>query len=222
MTEQLPEDGDARDLVKEIQKKKVQLNKEEGMKKEEKLPEIMEDEKPFEIPENWCWVRLGNIADINPRNKIADETQVSFIPMTLLKNGYSTSFTFEKREWGDVKSSFTHFADGDIVCAKITPCFQNRKSAVMRELISGYGAGTTELHVIRPNDGFVLSDYLLYFLKTEYFIANGMACMTGTAGQQRVGASYIQELLCPLPPYNEQKRIVTRLSEFLPLCDVLD
>lgn len=216
LTEQLPEDGDAHNLIEDIQKEKVQLIKEGKIKKENPLPEITEDEIQFDIPDNWCWVRLGEITEINPRNKIADETSVSFIPMTLINDGYSNIFQYERRLWKDVKSGFTHFADNDVVVAKITPCFQNRKSAVMRDLINGYGAGTTELHVLRPITDSILSDYILYLVKTEYFIGDGVLSMTGTAGQQRVGKSYIQNLLCPLPPIDEQKRIVKRLIEIIP------
>jgi type I restriction enzyme S subunit len=221
LTEQLESDGDAHDLVKEIQREKAQLVKEGKIKKEKPLPEITEDEIPFDIPENWCWVRTGEIVEINPRNKIADETAVSFIPMALIKDGYSNAFSSERRLWRDVKSGFTHFADNDLVVAKITPCFQNRKSAVMKNLINGHGAGTTELHVLRPLTDTVLSEYLLYLVKTEYFIFDGTLSMTGTAGQQRVGKKYIQNFLCPLPPVDEQKRIIKRLNEIIPKIQVL-
>lgn len=215
LTEQLDTDGDARDLLKEIKIEKDRLTKEGKIKKDKPLPEITEDEIPFEIPNNWCWVRIGDIARINPRNNIDDEKIVSFIPMTLLNDGYSNSFTHEKSVWKNVKSGFTHFSNNDVIVAKITPCFQNRKSAVMRDLFNGFGAGTTELHVIRPISSHLLSNYLLFFFKTDYFIADGVLSMTGTAGQQRVGKEYIQNILFPFPPLAEQKRIVEALNEFI-------
>jgi type I restriction enzyme S subunit len=222
LTEQLPEDGDARDLLEQIQKEKAQLIKEGKTKKEKPLPEIIEDEIPFDIPENWCWVRLGEIININPRNKIDDDTRVSFIPMKLLDNGYSNAFRYEKRLWKNVKSGFTHFSNNDVVVAKITPCFQNRKSAVMKDLVNGFGAGTTELHVMRSVGDTVSSNYLLYMLKTEYFISDGVLSMTGTAGQQRVGKKYIEMFLCPLPPKKEQDRIAVRLNELMLDIDKLE
>jgi len=222
LTEQLESDGDARDLLREIQKKKEQLIIDGKIKREKPLPEITDDEIPFDIPDNWCWVRLGEINDINPRNKINDEIPVSFVPMILLDEGFSNSFTCEERLWKDVKSGFTHFSNGDIVVAKITPCFQNRKSAVMRGLINNYGTGTTELNVIRPIGNLISSHYLLYLFKTEYFIYNGVLSMTGTAGQQRVGKTYIQNFIISLPPLAEQHRIVERLNQLLPLCDTLE
>jgi len=216
LTEQLPEDGDARDLLKDIQKEKVRLVKEGKLKKEKPLPEITEDEIPFEIPENWVWARLGDLTELNPRNKIDDDTPVSFIPMTLIDDGYTNTFNSDKRCWKEIKSGFTHFADNDVIVAKITPCFQNRKSAVVRDLINGYGAGTTELHVVRPLSSGIISDYILYLVKTEYFIGDGVLSMTGTAGQQRVGKTYFENLLFPLPPTKEQQRIVEKLEEVLP------
>jgi type I restriction enzyme S subunit len=215
LTEQLPEDGDAGELLEEIKAEKKRLIREGKIKKENPLPEIAEEEIPFEIPENWCWVRLGNIIQVNPRNKIEDNILVSFMPMTLLDDGYSNSFSYEERLWKQVKSGFTHFADNDVVVAKITPCFQNRKSAVMKDLINGFGAGTTELHVLRPINDLIISEYVLYLVKTEYFIGDGVLNMTGTAGQQRVGKEYIQNLLCPLPPKNEQVRIFNKVVELL-------
>ena len=113
------------------------------------IERCIDDEIPFEIPDSWEWIRLGSLFTINPRNNIADDTVVGFMPMPLLKDGFNDSHAYEKRLWKEVKSSFTHFANDDVVIAKITPCFQNRKSAVIHDLPSGYGAGTTELHVLR-------------------------------------------------------------------------
>ena len=119
------------------------------------------------------------------------------------------------------KKGFTHFAEGDIGVAKITPCFQNRKSVIFKNLISGYGAGTTELTVVRTINKTVLPEYLLWFFKSEYFIANGVKSFTGTAGQQRIHKDYLATCLVPLPPLAEQKRIVAKLEEILPLCERL-
>ncbi len=215
LTEQLPEDGNARDLLEEIQTEKERLVKEGKIKKEKPLPEITEDEIPFDIPENWAWGRLGDFTKINPRNKLDDDTPVSFIPMKCIDDGYSNNFSYEGRLWGDIKSGFSHFANNDVIIAKITPCFQNRKSAVMRCLQNGFGAGTTELHVIRPLSDRVVRNYLLYLFKTEYFIGDGVLSMTGTAGQKRVGRNYVQNFICPIPPFREQQRIIRIIQDLL-------
>ena len=119
-----------------------------------------------------------------------------------------------------MKSGFTKFAEGDIVMAKITPCFQNRKSAIVRRLGSQYGAGTTELHVLRPAS-LMEAEYLLFFLKTEYVQDELTPQMTGTAGQKRVPLGALTSLPIPVPPLAEQGRIVAKLHGVLPLIDQL-
>ena len=106
-------------------------------------------------------------------------------------------------------------ATGDIAYAKITPCFQNRKSFILGEVPGGVAAATTELNVIRTYAGTLDGWYILYFLKSEYFIKE--ARYKGTAGQQRVLSDYVQNKLVPLPPLNEQKRIVQKIQEALPI-----
>ena len=167
-------------------------------------------------------MRLGEIAIINPRNDIDDDVEVSFIPMKLIEDGYSNKHSSEAKKWRDVKSGFTHFQEGDVVIAKITPCFQNRKSAIMKNLINGYGAGTTELYVVRNYANTVLPEYLLALFKTEAFIKGGVATYTGTAGQQRVKKDYIENLPFPLSPLNEKKRIVQKVDQLMALCDELE
>ena len=174
---------------------------------------------PFEIPESWIWVRLGSIVEHNPKNDLPDDLDAAFIPMTCVMDGYKNEHTFEIKKWGEIKKGFTQFADGDIGVAKITPCFQNRKSVIFQNLINGFGAGTTELSIIRIVGEFSLRKYLLWFFKSEYFIVNGMKSFTGTAGQQRIHKDYLSTCVFPLPPFAEQKRIVAKIEELLPLIE---
>lgn len=221
LVEQRPEEGTAEELYKQIQAEKKELIKAGKIKKEKPLPEITEDEIPFDIPESWKWVRIAQIVTLNPKNDIDDNIDTAFIPMSCVSDGFRNTHTFEVKKWGAIKKGFTHFANGDIGIAKITPCFQNRKSVVFRDLINGYGAGTTELSIVRVINDTVLREYLLWFFKTEYFISNGVKSFTGTAGQQRVHKDYLATCLIPLPPLDEQKRIVAKLEEILPLCEKL-
>jgi len=221
LTEQLATDDKVEDLLQAIKKEKELLIKEKKIKKQKPLPEITEDEIPFAIPENWKWVRLGEIVLINPRNKIDDDTEVSFIPMNLIEAGYKNKYCYEKRLWKNVKSDFTHIKKGDLGLAKITPCFQNRKSAIFDDLINEYGAGTTEINIIRKIVKDFLMKYLLWFVKTEYFINGGVKSFTGTAGQQRINKDYLKMVLMPLPPLAEQKRIVEKLDNVLANIDEL-
>ena len=177
---------------------------------------------PFEVPESWVWVQLKDVFEFNPKNDLNDETSVSFIPMNLISDSFANKHTSEIRKWREIKRGFTHFREGDVGIAKITPCFENRKSVIFQNLQSGYGAGTTELHVLRPIFEPFLSNYLIWFVKTEDFITNGVNCFTGAVGQQRVGKNVIEETYFPLPPLSEQYRIVSKIDELKGLCDGLE
>ena len=162
------------------------------------------------LPENWCIAKVKDVFVINPRNKAEDNTIAGFIPMTLIDDGYSNTFSYEKRKWGSIKTGFTHFADGDVAVAKISPCLENRKSIVLRDLPNGIGAGTTELHVFRSS--VVVPEYALYFFKSEYFISKCVGTFNGVVGQQRVGKNIIEEIQIPIPPINEQTKIVSTIE----------
>lgn len=221
LVEQRPEEGTAEELYRQIQEEKNRLIKEGKIKKEKPLPEIAEDEMPFEIPESWKWVHIKDITLLNPKNDLEDDLKVSFVPMALISDGFQNKHSHEIRQWEEIKKGFTHFADGDVGIAKITPCFQNRKSVIFSKLQNGYGAGTTELTIVRSVGNLLSREYLLYFFKSAYFIENGVKSFTGTAGQQRIHKNYLPLCLLPLPPLAEQKRIVTKLEELLPLCERL-
>ena len=200
LVEQRPEEGTGEELYRQIQAEKQRLIKAGTIKKEKPLPKIAEDEKPFEIPGSWMWVRVGTVTILNPKNTLDDEMETAFIPMTCVADGYRNEHTFEIKKWGDIKKGFTHFADGDIGIAKITPCFQNRKSVVFNRLENGFGAGTTELSIVRTLNGTIDRQYLLWFFKTDFFISNGVKSFTGTAGQQRIHKDYLANCPVPLPP----------------------
>ena len=231
-----PNDEPASVLLERIRAEKEQLIK-EGKIKKEKNPSVIfrgadnlpyekvgknetvciADEVPFDIPESWEWTRIGNVFQINPRNNLPDELETGFVPMALLSDGFCSRHSYEPKKWKDIKNGFTHFANNDIVIAKITPCFQNRKSAVVTGLPNGFGAGTTELHVLRDNTKELFMPYFLLICKTQAFIQNGVKNFSGTAGQQRIGKDFISKYLIPVPPVSEQERIVQRLHLLEPL-----
>ena len=177
---------------------------------------------PFPPPQNWCWTRLDDLGDTSPRNDLPDKTEVGFAPMRLITARFGDPISFEPRQWAEVRKGFTHFADGDVVVAKITPCFENGKSGVIRGTPNGSGAGTTELHVFRPVPDCVIPEYVLVFLKSPHFLVNGEQHMTGSAGQKRVPWGYFARTTFPLPPLPEQRRIVAKVEELLALCDELE
>ena len=158
------------------------------------------------LPDSWYLTDIKNIFTINPKNKVADDVIAGFVPMTNIADGYSNEFRFESKLWGDIKKGFTHFAEGDIVVAKISPCLENRKSVIVTSLPNGIGAGTTELFVFRSQ--CVLAEYGLYFFKSDLFINHCVGTFNGVVGQQRISKSIIESIKFPLPPISQQKRIV--------------
>ena len=163
------------------------------------------------VPVNWCITCIKNAFLINPRNKAEDVNNAGFVPMTNICDGYFNRFTYETKKWAEIKTGFTHFADGDIAVAKISPCLENRKSMVLNNLPNGIGAGTTELHVFRPL--CVTQSYGLWFFKSDYFINQCVSTFNGVVGQQRVGKNIVEDILFPLPPLAEQHRIAAKIEE---------
>ncbi|WEE22075.1 restriction endonuclease subunit S [Aeromonas caviae] len=217
-----PSDEPASVLLERIAAEKARLVKEGKIKKPKALPEISEEEKPFELPAGWEWSMLAEIAAINPRNEIDDALDASFVPMSLISTSYNGQHEFETRKWGEIKKGFTHFANGDIGIAKITPCFENSKAAVFRGLINGIGAGTTELHIARPYTDYVSVLFILLNIKSPIYLKKGEAGMTGTAGQKRLAKDFFSFYPLPIPPLAEQQRIVAKVDELMALCDQLE
>ncbi len=179
-------------------------------------------EKPNAVlPATWVWSNLYEIGEIGPRNDEDDGDVASFVSMPLISAFYGVPVKHEVRQWKDIKSGFTHFKEQDVVLAKITPCFQNGKSAVMLGLTNGFGAGTTELHVYRSINSSTVPEYVLVYLKSPVFIAEGIPKMTGTAGQKRITRDYFAGNYFPLPPFEEQKRIVAKVNELMAICNII-
>ncbi|MDE2577904.1 MAG: restriction endonuclease subunit S [Hyphomicrobiales bacterium] len=213
-----PNDEPASELLKRIAKEKVRLVKAGEIRTPKAI--AVQSEAPFPIPSNWRWSQLAEIGVLSPRNEAPDTLEASFVPMPMIAAEYGVANQHEVRSWGEIRKGYTHFAEGDVGLAKITPCFENGKSAVFRNLTGGIGAGTTELHIVRPL--FVEQDFILLFLKSPHFIETGIPKMTGTAGQKRVPTEYFAHSPFPLPPLAEQHRIVAKVDELMGLCDRLE
>ncbi|RZB34825.1 MAG: type I restriction enzyme, S subunit [Desulfobacteraceae bacterium Eth-SRB1] len=218
-----PNDEPASELLKRIKAEKEKLIAEGKLKKQKPLSPIAEDEIPYELPQRWEWVRLGELCEINPRiNVDNDEIDVSFIPMKMISEKYGTPHSFERKKWAEVKKGFTYFMDNDVGLAKITPCFENGKSTVFKGLLNGVGAGTTELHIFRQKPKLILPEYVLIFFKCPKFLNDAKEKMTGSAGQKRVPREFIRFVPFSLPSLTEQKRIVAKVDQLMNLCDELE
>ena len=179
--------------------------------------ECIDEEIPFEIPDTWEWCRVSSLFQINPKVIADDNANAAFVPMEAISAGYGSEFRYYEKKWSEIKTGYTSFADNDIAFAKITPCFQNRKSAIFKELPNGIGAGTTELKILRTFGETMNRWFVLYFLESSYFIDE--ATFKGTANQQRIVVGYLENKLFPVPPLAEQERIVERIGAIMPIID---
>ena len=220
LVEQDPADEPASELLERIESEKAWLVKAGEIRKPRFVAALDEDELPFGLPFGWAWSQIARLGVVSPRNEAPDDLQASFVPMPLISAEYAAGHRHEIQPWRKIKRGYTHFAEGDVGLAKITPCFENGKSTVFRDLTGGLGSGTTELHVVRPL--FVAADYVVLFLKSPHFIESGKPRMTGTAGQKRVPREYFTASPFPLPPLAEQHRIVAKVDELMALCNRLE
>lgn len=140
------------------------------------------------------------------------DTMVSFVPMASINEFEAFFDAVEERKIEDVLSGFTYFRNDDILLAKITPCFENGKAGIARNLKNGIGFGSTEYIVIRANLNMVYPEWIFYHINTIDFIKNGKPNMTGTAGQQRIDISYVKQYRIPVPSLEEQKKILDRIN----------
>ena len=159
--------------------------------------------------------KLGVICEINPRlprqHGLKDDSEVSFVPMAAVSEVSGTIESATLRRYAEVKKGYTAFSDADVLFAKITPCMENGKAALASGLAGGRGFGSTEFHVLRARRS-VLPEWIYYFVRRETFRREAKRNFTGTAGQQRVPTSFLEEALISVPPLEEQRRIVALLA----------
>lgn len=164
----------------------------------------------------WPVVPIEQVAEINPKSVewhgLAEGDQVSFVPMHAVSEATASITTSESRTLGEVKRGYTAFREGDVLFAKITPCMENGKVAIARNLVNGVGFGSTEFHVLRAGSQ-VLPEFLYYFVRQPTFRVAAKQQMRGGAGQQRVPELFLRKELIPLPPLSEQGRIVEILDQ---------
>ncbi|MCC6764434.1 MAG: restriction endonuclease subunit S, partial [Deltaproteobacteria bacterium] len=167
-----------------------------------------------EIPAHWEVKRLKFGVELNPSplaaRRLAHDAEVSFVPMEAVGE-YGGLDLSRIKPLADVGSGYTYFANGDVVVAKITPCFENGKGALAAGLTNGIAFGTTELHVLRALDA-VDGQYLFYVTLSDAFRRLGEAEMYGAGGQKRVPEAFAENLKHPLPPEPEQRAIAAFLD----------
>ncbi|MFN3730450.1 MAG: restriction endonuclease subunit S [Fimbriimonadaceae bacterium] len=171
----------------------------------------------------WPTTRLRYVADLNPAVRAdllgAPDTEVSFLPMEAI--GEDGSLKLDRvRPVSEVRNGYSYFEDGDVAFAKVTPCFENGKGALMRNLVLGAGFGTSELTVLRPK-GDTSSRFLNYVVQSQQFRQHGAGAMTGAGGLKRVPDEFTRDFKTPWPPRTEQERIANFLDEQTARIDAL-
>lgn len=158
--------------------------------------------------------KLKNYIQQNPSKEGVSTTDaedmVSFVPMEAISE--LGELQLQERMYKNVSSGFTYFRDGDVVLAKITPCYENGKSGVMKGLMNGFGFGTTEFMVLRPSDK-ILADYLYYVIFSDKFRKMGEVEMRGTAGQKRVTSSFVMNYELSIPNIKTQEKVVEEINK---------
>lgn len=166
-------------------------------------------------PEKWARCSLGDIVVLNPKHDATAEQMAGFVPMALAPTDYHGTLHYEEKLWGEIKKSYTNFADGDVIFAKVTPCFENGKAAIVRDMPSGIGAGSSEFYVLRPVSKEVSPSLLFAIIKTQSFMQQGAENMTGAVGLRRVPRAFVESFPIALPPAAEQKVIADKLDTLL-------
>ena len=219
-----PNDEPASVLLERIKAEKERLIKEgkiKGSKKSAKTSDTPHYQQvKLEVPNSWYMVSVSDLFLLNPKSELDDNMKVGFIPMALVEDGFSGNHFYEERTWKDVKRGYCHFQNGDIGIAKISPCFENRKSTIFKNLPNTYGAGTTELVILRPIK--VYTKFYLYLFKSDWYVKEGTKYFKGVVGQQRVHKEIFTDLYIPLPPFAEQQRIVKEIEYWFALIDQIE
>ncbi len=166
-----------------------------------------------DLPVGWCFSTIEEICELNPKHDsfLSESLPVSFVPMAAVSEVEGQIIAPEVRPLGEVKKGYTHFADGDVIFAKITPCMENGKAASVRGMVNGLACGTTEFFVFRSR-GAIHQDYLFKFIRQESFRRAARATMQSGVGQARVPKEFVLETEIPLPPLPEQRRIVAKIE----------
>ena len=167
-------------------------------------------------------VRLDEVCTINPPKSKAlslpPDTLASFVPMADLGENRIAFRPKETKRIDELGTSYTHFADGDVLVAKVTPCFENGKAGIAKNLTNGIGFGSSEFYVLRPTDQ-VLPDFIYFCVTHAQFRKPAIEQMTGTGGLQRVPKGFVESFEIPLPPLEVQKEIVAEIEAYQKVID---
>lgn len=178
---------------------------------------VVENYKPqIDIDPEWEMVELGEVCEFNPKKSaltgIPGNTEVSFVPMSDINENQIDFIPKQTKPISEVIKGYTYFQDNDVLLAKVTPCFENGKAGIAKNLKNGIGFGSSEYFVLRPK-GNILSTWIYLNIITNSFRENGKLNMTGTGGLQRVPPDFVKSTLIPLPHVDIQTQIVSQIEK---------
>ena len=172
---------------------------------------------PVENDKGWEVKKLGEVCEVNPSKKetsrfLCNTDDVSFLPMEDLPIKACYYAPVQKRKLSEVQSSYTCFANKDVLMAKVTPCFENGKVGIATDLQNGVGYGSSEFIVIRTNNIDVISEYIYHIVQDSIFVDNACSQLTGTSGLRRVPRQYVEDCKIGIPPLSLQQEFASKIE----------
>jgi len=208
-------------IVKKIQHITNQIDELDSLKNSQRdyLDSLM-DSALFQVfskpaKKGWSEIEIDKICDVNPSKseikECSNDLEVSFVPMAAVSDETGTIEKSYTKSIGEVKNGYTYFKENDVLFAKITPCMENGKIVIARNLKNNIGFGSTEFHVVRTKNE-VLPEWIYHFLRQKTYRMKAKKNMTGTAGQQRVPKEFLKQTLIPIPDRKIQKKFTDFLN----------
>ena len=219
LVEQRPEEGTGEELYRQIQAEKQALIKAGKIKKEKPLPEITEDEIPFEIPESWKWASVGSVC-VNIQYGSSQKSAVSGkVPVLRMGNIQGGKIIYDKLVYTSDDSEIEKYplAVNDLLFNRTNSKELVGKTAIYKGEMPAIYAG----YLVRISPVRLDSDYLNYVMQSQYYWTYCQTVRSDAIGQSNINAEKLKRFVFPLPPLAEQRRIVARLEELLPLCERL-
>ena len=217
LTEQLPEDGTAEELYQQIQQEKLALEKAGKIKKSKPLPPISEEEKPFDIPDNWKWVSVGDVCTNIQYGTSKKSSETGKVPVIRMGNLQGGRIVYDKLAYTSDDSEIEKYPleVNDLLFNRTNSMELVGKTAIYKGEMPAIYAG----YLVRVTPVLMVSDYLNYVMQTKYYWDYCRMVRIDANGQSNINAEKLKRFVFPLPPLAEQKRIVAKLEELLPLCE---
>ena len=227
LTEQLSTDGDAHDLLWKIRTEKAKLIAAKKIKAEKPLPPVTNDEIPFDLPDNWCWVRLGELCEYIQRGKSPQYSQIKKYPVVAQKCNQPWGFTMEQAKFIDPDTITSYgkerFLQVDDLLWNSTGLGTVGRVAIYDPLKNPYELAVADSHVtvVRLFKNAVLSRFVFSYIKSSAVQSKMNSMISGSTKQKELATETVRNLIVPLPPFAEQKRIVEKLNTLLSQVDKL-